>query len=274
MNYLLYNDELVLENNFILSPTNRAFSYGDGLFETIIFRDGKLLYAEDHWQRISAGLTVLDLQLPSSLSLENLYKKIYDLTQKNNLPQNARIKLMIWRKPGGLVTPQSNQTDYLIQATDFKKNEEIKKNSFVSESVKLYPGSLSKYKTLNFLPYIQAGLEKKKRNADEIILTDWQGYVSEASSCNIFWSKDDVVYTPSLDTGCIEGIMRKQVIRFCKSENIKIQEGFFRPKDLEQSELIFTSNVGGLSLIEQFNNSPIDTQYTLYQAIRIGLDLL
>jgi 4-amino-4-deoxychorismate lyase len=274
MNYLIYNDEFIAENNFTISPANRAFNYGDGLFETMIFREGKLLYIEDHLQRLSSGLSELELQLPLSITIENLSQKISELSRKNNLHQNARIKLLVWRKPGGLVTPQSYQADFMILATELKKNEEIKKNAFLSEKIKLYPGNLSKYKTLNFLPYIQAGLEKKRRNADEIILTDLQGNISEASSSNIFWSKDDIVYTPSLETGCIEGVMRKQIIRFCNSENIKVLEGFFRSKDMEQSELIFTSNVGGLSLVEHLNTKKIDTQYTLYQAIRIGLDLL
>ncbi|HVD99369.1 MAG TPA: aminotransferase class IV [Cytophagaceae bacterium] len=274
MPQLIYNHEFIAENNFTISPSNRAFLYGDGLFETMIYREGRLLYAEDHWQRISTGLALLDIQLPASLSSDKLSSLTSELVKKNNLHQNARIKWQVWRKPGGLVTPESNSAEFIITANELKKNPEVKTQAFFSEKIKLVPGNLSRYKTLNFLPYIQAGLEKKKRKADEIILTDLKGNIAETTTCNIFWCKDDVLYTPSLDTGCIEGIMRKQIMRFCQSENIKVQEGFFQPKELDQAELIFTSNVNGLSLIEKINDKKINTQYTLYQAIRIGLDLL
>ncbi len=274
MNYLIYNDEFITENNFRIHPDNRAFLYGDGLFETMIYKEGQILYLEDHLQRISAGLAVLDIQFPFLSSKNQLVQHISELAKKNNLSHHARIKLLVWRKPGGLVTPESSECDYTVLATELKKNQEVKSVAVLSERIKLYPGNLSKYKTLNFLPYIQAGIEKKQRQADEIILTDTQGYLSEASSSNIFWSRDDVLYTPSLQTGCVEGVMRKQIIRFCLAENIKVQEGLFKPKEIEGAELFFTSTVNGLSLIETFQEKKINTQYTLYQAIRIGLDLL
>jgi 4-amino-4-deoxychorismate lyase len=274
MNYLIYNNNLVSENNFVLSPSNRAFCYGDGLFETMVFREGKLLFLEDHLHRIGEGLKQLDISVPESLNKEILYNNIAQLVEKNNLHHNARVKLQVWRKQGGLITPESEEAEYVILASEYKKAQEVKGNAFVSEKVKLNVSSLSKYKTLNFLPYIQAGIEKKKKNADEIILTDLKGNIAEASSCNLFWGKSDMLFTPSLETGCIEGIMRKQIIRFCDAEKIKVTEGLFPLSELMNAELVFTSNVSGLSLIENINGKKIDTQYTLYQAIRIGLDLL
>jgi 4-amino-4-deoxychorismate lyase len=274
MNYLIYNDQLISENDFRINPYNRAFSYGDGLFETMILREGKILFIDDHLKRLTEGLQQLDLHLPVSLNKDSITGKAVLLASKNNLHQNARIKLQIWRQPGGLITPDSSESEYLLIATEFKKAQEVKEQAYVSETIKLYNGNLSRYKTLNFLPYIQAGIEKKKRNADEIILTDQNGNISEASSSNIFWCKSDVLYTSSLETGCIEGVMRKQIINFCSSENIKVIQGLFPSSELKNAELIFTSNVTGLSLVENFNNKKINTQYTLYQAIRIGLDLL
>jgi 4-amino-4-deoxychorismate lyase len=274
MNYLIYNNNFVAENNFVLSPFNRAFCYGDGLFETMVFKEGKLLFLEDHLYRIQEGLKELDISFPASLTKDFFHELITALVEKNNLHHNARIKLQVWRKQGGLISPESTEADYIILASEYKKTQEVKENAFVSEKIKLKASSLSKYKTLNFLPYIQAGIEKKKRNVDEIILTDNKGNVAEASSCNLFWGKSDMLFTPALETGCIEGIMRKQIIRFCEAEKIKVTEGLFPLSELMNAELVFTSNVSGLSLVSAINSKKIDTQYTLYQAIRIGLDLL
>jgi 4-amino-4-deoxychorismate lyase len=274
MNYLIYNDQFIPEENFTINPNNRAFCYGDGLFETMVLREKKLLYLDDHLLRLSGGLKQLDIQLPMHFSKETISEKIYQLTDKNCLSQNARIKLQVWRKTGGLVTPESSEAEFIITASELKKTHEVKEKAFISEEIKLHFGKMSKYKTLNFLPYILAGIEKKSRKADEIILTDIHGHISEASSSNIFWGKSDSLFTPSLETGCIEGVMRKKIIQFCDSENIKITEGLFSIDSLLNAELIFTSNVSGLSLIENLNDKKIDTQYTIYQAIRIGLDLL
>ena len=274
MNYIIYNDDLIAENNFIINPSNRAFCYGDGLFETLILKNGKLLFLEDHINRLSEGLQLLDIELPKIVSAEALLEKTILLAHKNNLSSNARVKLQVWRKEGGLVTPESTDANYTITVSELKKPIEVKKDAYVSENIKLHFGNLSKFKTLNFLPYIQAGIEKKKRNVDEIILTDSKGNISEASSSNIFWVKSDCLFTPSLEAGCIDGIMRKQIIKFCKQESIKITIGLFPASELINSELLFTSNVNGLSIIENVNNSKINTQYTIYQAIRISMDLI
>ena len=274
MNYLVYNNQAIPENTFVISSNNRAFCYGDGLFETMIFRERKILYLKDHLLRLSEGLQQLDIELPASLTEENISAKVSELADKNNLLNNARVKLQVWRKAGGLVTPESSEAEFMISISELKKSPEVKKIAFMSNEVKLHFNNLSKYKTLNFLTYIQAGLEKKRRKADEIILTDEKGNIAEASSSNIFWSNSDILYTPALETGCIEGIMRKQIIRFCASENIKVVEGHFSLAELQSAELVFTSNVSGLSLIENINDKKINTQYTLYQVIRIGLDLL
>ena len=274
MNYIMYNGTIIQEDNFIIQPTNRAFCYGDGLFETIVYKEGKLLYIEDHLNRISKGLLQLAINLPKGLTISNLSDMVKKLVIENKLHNNARVKLQVWRKPGGLITPESSEADYTIVATELKKPIEVKVKALISENIKLYPTNLSKFKTLNFLPYIQAGIEKKKRAVDEIILTDLNGNLAEASSSNIFWAISDNLFTPALETGCIEGIMRKQIINYCKEENITIKEGLFPVSLLNQAELVFTSNVTGLSLIENINNSKINTQYTIYQSIKIGLDLI
>ncbi|HSZ26105.1 MAG TPA: aminotransferase class IV [Cytophagaceae bacterium] len=274
MNYLIYNDQFIAENNFVISPYNRAFCYGDGLFETMLFRDGKLLFLDDHLKRLTEGLVQLDIKLPKSLTKETILKNVVELKDKNNLHQNARIKIQVWRKQGGLITPETTEAEYTILASPYNKAVETKEKVFTSEGLSLNYTPLSKYKTLNVLPYLLAGIEKKKRSADEILLTDTKGNIAEACSSNVFWSKSDTLYTPSLETGCIEGIMRKQIIRFCHSENIKVVEGLYPIQDLFSAELIFTSNITGLSLLENINNKKINTEYTLYQAIRIGLDLL
>jgi 4-amino-4-deoxychorismate lyase len=273
MNHYILNGTVLPNQEFTITTNNRAFSYGDGLFETIVVKNGLVLYLNDHFKRISEGLSILAIHSPFKKGADEFASIVYEVLANHTI-KDARVKLQVWRKQGGYVTPESYDADYLIAITELKPAIPIKEKALVSEQIKLTPSVLSPYKTLNFLPYILAGIEKKKRNCDEIILTNTDGYVAEASSSNLFWTKDNTLYTPSTDTGCIHGIMRKQILNFCKQEGIVIREGFFLAKELETADSIFTSNVTGLSLIEKLNDTEIKIQYTLYQSIRLGLDLL
>jgi 4-amino-4-deoxychorismate lyase len=269
MKYLIHNSTLSSENELFLSPYNRAFAYGDGIFETMIFRNGKISFLQDHRLRLSEGLALLDICLPSALLDSILQKEVPLLIEKNNLaPQAVRIKLQVWRKEGGLVTPESSEADYLLQVSPHRQAPEVKSRAIVAESTRLSAHTLSKFKTLNFLPYIQAGIEKKKRGADEIILMDQEGNISECSIGNIFWEKAGILYTPSLATGCIEGIMRKQILEVCKQQNIFVAEGKFSVAELTAASTIFTSNVSGLSLIGFLEQKPLNQFSSIFQTIK------
>jgi 4-amino-4-deoxychorismate lyase len=116
----------------------------------------------------------------------------------------------------------------------------------ISQNVKLSFHPYSRFKTLSALPYVMAGIEKKERQMDEMVLCDMYGRVSEASAMNIFWQKDKKLYTPSLNTGCIEGIMRSKILDAVKG--IQICE--VQPDDLIEAEAIVTCNVTGIYPID------------------------
>jgi len=72
---------------------------------------------------------------------------------------------------------------------------------------------VSAFKTLNALPYVLAGNYRKQLGVDEVILLDTHGHLAECVASNLFWLKDGMLYTPSLNTGCIGGIIRQQFFR-------------------------------------------------------------
>ena len=166
MNYINYNGTIIEANTLSINIQDRAYSYGDGLFETMVLKNGKVLFLNDHIARISKGLEILDIQFPF-LSEEALTKAILELVEKNKLQQQVRIKLQVYRKQGGFVTPETNEANFSITASPLNPSIPIKNWAVVSEKIHLYTTILSPYKTLNFLPYIIAGIEKKKRKADE-----------------------------------------------------------------------------------------------------------
>ena len=242
---VIFNGKIIPEDKVNLSVFNRGLNYGDGIFETMIGTSDEILFWKDHWERLTEGLNVLGIST-KELNASSIEEEIKELIRKNKIKDKARIKFIIWRKEGGLFAPVNNTPEYIITAAHNLPSPAVKEKVIFYNEVKIPYSIVSRFKTLSSLPYILIGIAKNKLNADDLILFDCDDNICETMTCNIFWIKDNVVYTPSLDTGCIEGVMRKNIIGILKKENIKIKEGKFKKEELLKAEFIFTSNVAGI----------------------------
>jgi len=102
---------------------------------------------------------------------------------------------------------------------------------------------------MNALKYVIAGIEKKERGLDEIIILDHQSHISEALSSNIFWKKDDSFYTPPLSTGCISGVMRQWIKKELSYNGFTVEEKLIDKGEFLRSDCIFTTNANGIGHI-------------------------
>ncbi len=242
-----FDGNLVDLNQIHLDPENRAFQYGDGIFETILFQNGKIRLLEDHLDRIKEGCDAISLELPEYFNSEYLDLQVRILISENELSPTVRIKLMVWRKTGGLYEPEYQTAHHLILVRNwvYQTPRVTGRVGFCSRIMN-YPSPWSNFKTQSSLPYVLAGIEKKERKLDDIILTDHEGHVSELLYSNIFWIKDHKFYTPSLETGCIRGVMRTFLLRKLRMMNRPVFEVKV-PKDLLlDADFVFSANVGGL----------------------------
>ncbi len=267
MSQLILNGEYYpVESNQLLPTTNRAFLYGDGIFETIKLQNKNLLFWEDHYIRMINGAKALSLDC-SKLSKDELKASIIKLAEQNSL-STARIRIQLWRSPGGLFTPADNSVQYLINATEFTTAPSLKRSCFFFEEVPLAYSSISRYKTCNALPYILASIKRKELEADEMILFNTDGFVSECTSSNIFWLKGDTLCTPSIETGCIEGIVRKQILSYAKHHHIKILEGQFFKEDLLHADFVFSTNTAGVSQLACIEGKEFKEKHPLYELLK------
>jgi 4-amino-4-deoxychorismate lyase len=256
------NNKIVESKERDGSLLNRSFLYGDGLFETIIVRNGEIYFLEDHHQRMMAGMAALKMTPPEDFDFEYLKTHIYQLMILNKLvnAETVRIRVQVVRKPGGLYTPSMHETDlYIIVQPYSLPASYIKKKVVLANTVQLHYSLYSRHKTCNSLPYIMAGIERKQREADDLILTDHQGHLAECTSSNLFWLKQNEFYTPSLMSGCIEGVMRKQVILQATLHGITVKEGLFTMHDLVDASYVFSTNVTGIYPIECIENRLYNT---------------
>ena len=112
------NGNIIKDEEAGLSVHNRGLAYGDSVFETIRVINGKIMFWEDHYFRLMASMRIMRMEIPSSFSPEFLEEAILKTIDENDLSSSpARVKIIIYRKEGGLYTPQTRDIDYLIMTS-------------------------------------------------------------------------------------------------------------------------------------------------------------
>ncbi len=177
---------------------------------------------------------------------------IHELIKKNAYGPDVRIKLMVHRNWGGLYAPESTNGILTILTKEHIASTQVSKEYVVfSDDVRNHYHKGSMFKLLSSGRYVLAGLEMKRKKANDIIITDIDGNVSECLQANLFWIKNNTLYTPGIETGCIDGIMRKQIQQYCAVNNIEFKTGFYNITALEQSDIVFAGNIAGLTPFAQ-----------------------
>ena len=246
---------LLLNNHLLPAATlplpNRGLAFGDGFFETLIFADNRLRLAADHCQRMQQAAAALYLTLPPELATpETLETTLARLAAANSLPA-ARLRLQLWRAGGGRYTPTTDTTEWLATAEAFVPDETpIATADFARETQSIH-SPLSFCKGPQAWLYVRAAHERQQRELDEIILCDAAGHVTEAGAAAIFWVKNEVLFTPALETGCVAGVRRAQVLRAARAAGIQYSEGLFQPAALLSADAVFAANVAAIRLIRR-----------------------
>lgn len=244
--YILYNDVFHHVDAPIITAENRAFRYGDGLFESMRMIDGKLQFAELHADRLSAGMKLLKIDGHALMDAYFLKQKASDLAKRNRWAGNARVRLSVYRSGAGLYTPEHNKNGYLLEGNALASNSyELNKKGLIVnlfEDLTKPINKLSALKTANALVYVMAGLFKKQNKLDEAIILNDKGFLCESISANIFVVYNKKIYTPALTEGCVAGVMRNAVLYIAKTNNIEVIEAEINPKILIEADEVFITN--------------------------------
>lgn len=231
--------------------------YGDGFFESMVFRDGRILFLELHLNRIDNAINALQLQAELDI-------KSYLLNALQLLPfRDARIRVVFERKTGGYFLPDNNfikisltavQSQPLVYSINNKK-------LFVGDYIENYKavGKISNYKTCSSLIYVMAAKFAHKNNYDDCYVSNGN-YRIESSNANLFIISNGTLKTPELTQGCVDGIMRNVLIRFAKLSNIDLSISKLTDEDFINADDIILTNVtsvrsvklSGLPFIEKF----------------------
>ncbi len=253
-----HNGKIISKTDISLEQ-NRAFLYGDAIFETLKTLDGKVLFGEDHYFRLMASLRIIRMDIPTFFTQEYLEEQILALINTFDEKHAAyRVRVTCYRKDGGKYTPKNRELDYLITAepltnatyTASSGNYEVEifKDFHVSKHL------LSTLKTTNKLVAITASIFAEENGYQNCLLINDDKNIVEATQSNIFVVRGNTIATPKLEDGCLNGIMRKQIIEIInKTDDLTLEQRSISPFELQKADEIFLTNtIQGIQAVTKY----------------------
>ncbi|MFN8395748.1 MAG: aminotransferase class IV [Bacteroidia bacterium] len=238
-----------------IAVDDRAFRYGDGLFETILVRGGQAIALEAHLDRMIEGMGILGLD-PDLVGLDNdSYRSMaIDIVGKMLKDQDSsgfgRLRLQVRRSPGGHFLPTQDAPLISAHISPIAEDPWALRpplHLMIAHSYPINHSALSPVKTCNALPYIMAARSAAAQGYDDALLRTGKGEVAEATSANIFVVVQNRIITPWLGSGCLPGTMRARVIRTAQNLGLLMQVmPLHLPRLSEAKEIFITSAIRGL----------------------------
>ncbi|MFP4555748.1 MAG: aminotransferase class IV [Bacteroidales bacterium] len=253
--YIWLNGEFIPSNQPALRINNRSFAYGDGFFETIHAYGTEGRYLHLHYSRIKKSLSVLNMEMPPFFSIEFLDREITRLLNKNRHFGSARVRLTVFRDADGLYTPTKNSVGFAMEASPLSQDfYPLNSKGLVVDiftDIRKPINMLSPIKSCNAQLYVMAGLFKQDANLDDCLIINDQNRVIEATSSNLFVVQGDIVRTPSIEEGCVAGVMRQVVIDLAQKHGFKVihDEAIEVDALVNADEMFLTNAINGIRWI-------------------------
>jgi len=229
------------ETDAALAASERAFLYGEGLFETLAAYGGTVFRLEKHMTRLRRSGAELGIAVP--LESERAGEVFAELMKRNGL-SNAylRLTLSAGRAPGMVPRGQGEPTVFAVARPLTQYPPDLYERGARIVTTRYYLGPLSRHKTLSYFTNTRARREAVERGADEAILFDRGGNPAECSASNLFVVRDGRVSTPALDSGILPGITREEVVDLCRTEDILVDERIVLLDELRSADEVFLTN--------------------------------
>ncbi|EIA10627.1 aminodeoxychorismate lyase [Flavobacterium frigoris PS1] len=243
---------------------NRAFLYGDAVFETVKIVNSKILFLEDHYFRLMASMRVIRMEIPMNFTMEYFEEQLLSLAIDNAFSNSCRARITIFRNDGGYYLPETNEISFLIHVVgienalyaiaDQEYEVDLFKDFYVTKQL------LSSIKTTNRILNITASIFANENGLNNCLLLNDSKNVVEAIQGNIFMLMGNKLITPPISEGCLNGVMRKQILEIAKNMgSLEVVEEVISPFDLQKADELFITNViKGIQPITKYRKKSFD----------------
>lgn len=257
--------------------TNRGFLFGDSVFETIRTLNNKVLFLEDHYFRLMASMRICRMEIPMDFTMEFFETQVVNLIQHSNAAAN-RVRFSVFRIGDGFYLPTTNEVAFLATFQPLEKelyvfNEtdyevELFKDSYVIKQL------LATLKTNNKMVQITGSIFAHENGYQNCLLLNDEKNIVEALQSNLFMKTGNQLLTPPIADGCLNGIMRKQVLSLAqKITGLEVIEKSISPFDLQKADELFLTNViSGIQSITKYRKKTYEN--TLAKELHVKLNAL
>ncbi len=245
-----YNGTFLEKDSNFFNQSNRAFLHGDVLFEQVRAVNGSIIFWEEHYFRLMAGMRILRMEIPMSFTMEFLESEILNLLNSSNLLQSSSlITIGIFRNTNRELTLSSNEVSYVIDASQLESpfyilNEnpyeiELFRDYFVNEDM------LSQLSTNNKTIEVIADIFARENGFSDCFLLNTSKNVVRTIFGTIFLVKGQKIKTPPLSDGVENTVMRRKLMEIIHAlDGYEIEEISISPFELQKADEIFVLNIG------------------------------
>ena len=242
-----YNGSIQDTSNYSIE-NNRGFLFGDAIFETIKVNGTKILFLEEHYLRLMASMRICRMEIPMNFTMEFMEEEILKLIALQTNKVSNRIRFSVFRNAEGFYNPKSNDVQFIITCSELASDSYVfSSTTYEVELFKDFHVSkhlLATLKTNNKMINVVANIFAKENGFENCLLINEDKNVVEATNGNVFMKMGNQIITPPTSDGCLNGIMRKQIIAIVnKMDTIEMIEKSISPFDLQKADELFISNV-------------------------------
>lgn len=250
-----------------LSPLNRGFLYGDAIYEVWRTYEGVIFAWEEHWRRLERSAQALFFKLPFTAAqiLEEIRRTVFAFRATAAYAGEVYIRLQVSRGTGaiGLDTALADQPDFVLlvqrnpETTPEKKRDGLLLS--VATTLRRNPAECLSpaWKTGNYLNNLLCFREARSRGADEAVILNLEGEITEAAVCNLAFVRQGTLITPPLSAGILHGVTRGLLLeKIAAKAGVPTREETVRPTDFATMDECFllstTKDVAPVAAIDAF----------------------
>ncbi len=240
---IFLNDVWVEESEALVPVSDRGFLFGDGIFESLRAYSGKVFSADRHLERFFKSAKKLKIKIPKTQS--ELACIVRESLEKNNL-KDAYIRITLSRglNTRGIDLDTGMLGTLVVRAVSFSEESLDSFMDVCFVNTRRMPAEVldPSIKSANFLNNIIAKDEAKEKSCSEGIMLSMSGHVAEGCISNVFWVKDNSLFTPDLSVGILPGITREIILEIAGKEGIDVSLGHFTAAELLSADEVFLTN--------------------------------
>jgi branched-chain amino acid aminotransferase len=244
--WVFLNDRFVRKEAAMVSVFDHGFLYGDGIYETLRAYGGRLFRLRQHLARLRRSASLIGLEIP--IVEQDLIAVLQEAMKRNNLT-DAYLRITVSRGEGniGLDPRLCARPTVVVISLPLQPYPIELFNTGVSLVIVNIRRNLATalppmIKSLNFLNNILAKQEASRAGAFDGLMLNAEGHITECTTSNMFFIKDECVHTPSVACGILDGITREIVLSLAREQKFATEEGCYLPETLLEADECFLTN--------------------------------